>query len=280
MNGRVSIDQVSRPSQEDAKRDRRSTESPVHSGAKIAESTMLAVLSVLKDASAGAEVPGLEMALGGAVWIVENIGRMKENKTSFSHLLRDCLSVAVIVAGLVKRTREAGKPIPAEFGQQLHIFGGIVENTRRLVEKLLARNGFLRFIFAMDDKFRIEELRVELHESKTNLLIFVTMDLYLGPNDGSKTHKLDPDKAPDLAKYLISRRIEQMDKEIRIASPQITNQPNFANGGNVQIINSFWSQSEVNNGGNNYGTINITSYNQARNSRRMSWNPFQKQNNS
>ncbi|TFK21648.1 hypothetical protein FA15DRAFT_672407 [Coprinopsis marcescibilis] len=243
---------------------------------EITVNAFQATLSLLKEALSGpgVELDGFRAAVGGTLWILEMIGKMSENKGSYTQIMDECAHLAVIVASTTKKTTEGGKEIDAQFLNYLKAFGVIVKETKKLVKKMLKRHWFIRFLFAAADKHRIHELRRRLSSTKENMILYVTMDLYIAPPE-TKKEILTVENIANLAKILVERHIaakqatsptvaiQPVPAKDSITFPQ-TVSPDFRNlsiNPGAHVSDSFKTTVHNTTGSNNNGTSYQTNYN-------------------
>ncbi|TFK21650.1 hypothetical protein FA15DRAFT_758595 [Coprinopsis marcescibilis] len=245
-------------------------------GPKVAEymghtlNFTMAALCALKEMASGTglDVPGLRASAGGALWILEHVASMGDNKRAFAFLLHDCMNMTTIVAKFAIKVQQNDRSLPKDFLDQLEVFCKTMNVIKEVVRGMLDRGRFARFAMAKADKVKIEEHRTRLTQAMVSFQVFMTMHIYAKTNtDGQKPppdRKMDVSKIPEVAKQLIQTKLDVMEKEYNIIhqTTSITGPINNAaapisviSSPGAQVVNSGNVKNEVlQNAHNNYGS--------------------------
>ncbi|EAU92184.1 hypothetical protein CC1G_08807 [Coprinopsis cinerea okayama7 len=187
----------------------------------------IGALSMLKEATGGLGVapPGLRQAAGSALWIVETVALMGDNKDLFKDLVQQCLDYTLIVIRLairVKEEQEEGADFPPEFMARAMEFGKAMQSTECFLKRMLNRGRFARIVFARADKLTFERKRDGIAHAVTQFNLFMQADIYIRVHnpkrDSKKASKedvqLDVKKVKQLAMAAIQEQYRPLAEEI------------------------------------------------------------------
>jgi len=144
----------------------------------------LAVFSILKEVTAGPgiAVPGLRASAGGALYILETLAKMHDNKAIFSDLLEKTVDYIMFVVRLTEKLQAMGKEPSEDFQAELDAFAEKFQETKQWLIKIQGRGRFVRFIQAHGDKNAIDQIKQDLLHRTQRFQTFMIADMYLGLN--------------------------------------------------------------------------------------------------